>query len=116
MNATKSFQTILWHLKHRRGMYVADGYIPLVSFLEGYGLALRDACQVDMFSDFQNWIYTRQKRRFAVSWSSYILIDIAKKDEQKATDMLFEWLSEFLAFDLDDPANSPLNQPSETKE
>ncbi|MDJ1473359.1 hypothetical protein [Xanthocytophaga flava] len=74
MNATKSFQTILWHLKHRRGMYVADGYIPLVSFLEGYDQAIQDTYPVTILSDFQNWIKDKQKRDFSVHWAYYILI------------------------------------------
>ena len=77
-------------------MYIAEGYTPLVSFVGGYGLALRDSFQVDLLSEFQNWIKAKQKREFAMHWSHYILIEMAEDNEQKATDMFFELMSEFL--------------------
>ncbi|RTQ44721.1 hypothetical protein EJV47_27400 [Hymenobacter gummosus] len=89
---------ILWHLEHRRGLYMPDlGYASLAAFLTGYLLCWRDTRQDDVYQQFQTWLQVREGRHFALGWPYHILQHLAGNDEERATQQLFQLWREFLA-------------------
>lgn len=92
----EKFKTILWHLEHRQNMYTGEGHIPLINFIDGYELAMRDYLQIDILEEFREWLKEQQQYQFSMHWGYYILRVIADNDEQVATKKLFELLKEFL--------------------
>jgi hypothetical protein len=89
---------LLWHLEHRRGMYLPDNsYAALTAFLTGYLLCWRDTRQDDVYQRLQTWLQAREQQDFALGWPDYILQHLARHDEQAATRQLFQLWREFLA-------------------
>lgn len=93
----EKFELMIDGLRNRRLMIVSDtSYISLTNFLTGYDLGLRDSVGRSLLSEFQKWLRVKVNHHFSLSWSAYILHEMALGDEVVAQNMLFELLTEFL--------------------
>ena len=92
-----NLSSIIDRLKNRRGMYIFDNsYNSLASFLIGYISAINDYnSDINISNEFRNWLHKREGIHTSLHWSAYILNECAKKNEEKACQILIELLYEF---------------------
>jgi len=93
----KEFHSLIINLKQRRGMYVFDdSYNSLSSFLIGYLLARETHSEHQISNQFQEWLWSREKKHFSLHWTSYVLNEMANGDENQACDLILDLFEEFL--------------------
>lgn len=86
------------NLRSRDSQYLLYGidYGNLSTFIIGYILAIDQVTHSKVSDEFQEWLHVKVHVHFNLHWSAYILIEMAKNNEKKATILLLNLLDEFL--------------------
>lgn len=82
-------------LKQRRSMYIGDDFDSLVAFFVGYSIAVRQSTGFDLMAEIRDWVKATYRVEFAVMWPHYLLAEISKGDEERATDLFFATVAGF---------------------
>ena len=93
----RDLRTVLDLVRVRRGMYFSDGFESLVAFLVGYSEAIKRTVGVDLMSLFQEHVKSVYEADFSVFWPYYLLDEIADADEERATELVFSTLNDFIS-------------------
>jgi hypothetical protein len=92
----QNIKNILLQLKNREGMYIHAGYISLLDFIEGYLFCYKDLKNINVSNNFQMWLHSKLNVKFSLRWGYYFLQILAKNDEKKAKEILFDYWDEYL--------------------
>lgn len=77
-------------------MYLFDDtYNGMVSYLMGYLYAVMEITEEDVSDEFQKWLVNKVGSSFSTHWSNYIYVEMAKKDEKTAKEILLNLLEDF---------------------
>jgi len=83
-------------LETRPAMLINDSekYFSFANFLLGIEMGISCASE-DKILSFVEWIHIKEAKRFAATWSSYIL-QKCDDDEEEAISMLLTWFKEYI--------------------
>jgi hypothetical protein len=95
-NKIQNIKHILFHLKHREGMYTHGGYLSILDFINGYLSCHKDFENIDMSYNFHVWLQDRLNTTFSLHWGYYFLHILAKGNEENAKKFLFAYWEEYL--------------------
>jgi hypothetical protein len=87
----------LIHVRDRSLMYVTDrSYLTLSTFIDGVLSGMAIGYGKDYFEGINPWMSERFGQKSSSVWTFYIWQLLAKEDEERAKQLLFEVLFEYL--------------------
>jgi hypothetical protein len=72
-----------------------DTYWYLTAYIDGYFAGIYTCQNNDIFSQFTSWIEQKTNHSFSVHYSQYILEYLANNNEDKAVEILLDYLEAF---------------------
>ena len=92
----EKLQEMVFHLENRPKMYLLGHttYATFVCFLIGFGEGAKEN-ERNILSEFDDWLQAKVGKKFSLHWSSYILEEICRRDEEKAKMELLRLLAGF---------------------